>query len=154
PSGSTRARRGAVAPPRPEPGPPKQAIVSARSSPHSQERRTTMRHIVVGIVLAVAIALTWLPAQAQTWTVPTEAQRCPSKWGAGDEGGSGNHMKPASVLRATQLIKTGEVIEIAHVLNDKMPINPARTYNVTTKRTFMNDFSNRRGSNEELVVSE
>jgi kynurenine formamidase len=99
-------------------------------------------------------ALTGAPAQAQTWTVPTEAQRCPSKWGAGDERGSGNHMKPASVLRATQLIKTGEVIEIAHVLNDKMAINPTRRFDVTIKRTFMNDFSNRRGSNEEVVVSE
>jgi kynurenine formamidase len=113
-----------------------------------------MRHSVVGIVLATATALMCVPAQAQTWTVPTEAQRCPSKWGAGDERGSGNHMKPASVLRAVQLIKTGEVIEIAHVLNDKMVINPGRKFDVTVKRTFMNDFSNRRGSNEELVVSE
>jgi len=113
-----------------------------------------MRHSVVGIVFAVATALMWLPAQAQTWTVPTEAQRCPSKWGAGDERGSGNHMKPASVLRATQLIKTGEVIEIAHVLSDKMVINPGRRFDVIVKRTFMNDFSNRRGSNEELVISE
>ena len=112
-----------------------------------------MRHIVVGIVFAATV-LMGAPAQAQTWTVPTEAQRCPSKWGAGDERGSGNHMKPASVLRATQLIKTGEVIEIAHVLNDKMVINPGRKFDVTVKRTFMNDFSNRRGSNEELVVSE
>ena len=113
-----------------------------------------MRHSVVGIVLAAATALMCGPAQAQTWTVPTEAQRCPSKWGAGDERGSGNHMKPATVLRATQLIKTGEVIEIGHVLNDKMAISGTRTYNVTPKRTFMNDFSNRRGSNEELVVAE
>ena len=113
-----------------------------------------MRHSVVGVVFAMATALMWLPAQAQTWTVPTEAQRCPSKWGAGDERGSGNHMKPASVLRATQLIKTGEVIEIAHVLNDKMVINPGRRFDVIVKRTFMNDFSNRRGSNEELVISE
>ena len=112
-----------------------------------------MRHSVVGIVFAATV-LMGAPAQAQTWTVPTEAQRCPSKWGAGDERGSGNHMKPASVLRATQLIKTGEVIEIAHVLNDKMVINPGRKFDVTVKRTFMNDFSNRRGSNEELVVSE
>ena len=29
-------------------------------------------------------------------------------------------MKPASVMRAKELIKTGEVIEIAHVMNDKM----------------------------------
>jgi kynurenine formamidase len=113
-----------------------------------------MRHSVVFVVLAAVTALTGAPAQAQTWTVPTEAQRCPSKWGAGDERGSGNHMKPASVLRATQLIKTGEVIEIAHVLNDKMAINPTRRFDVTIKRTFMNDFSNRRGSNEEVVVSE
>ena len=113
-----------------------------------------MRHSVVGIVLSATTALSSVPAQAQTWTVPAESQRCPSKWGAGDERGSGNHMKPASVLRAIQLIKTGEVIEIAHVLNDKMVINPGRKFDVTVKRTFMNDFSNRRGSNEELVVSE
>ena len=112
-----------------------------------------MRHSVVGIVFAATV-LMGAPAQAQTWTVPTEAQRCPSKWGAGDERGSGNHMKPASVLRATQLIKTGEVIEIAHVLNDKMVINPGRRFDIIVKRTFMNDFSNRRGSNEELVISE
>jgi len=113
-----------------------------------------MRHSVVGIVLSATTALSSVPAQAQTWTVPAESQRCPSKWGAGDERGSGNHMKPASVLRAIQLIKTGEVIEIAHVLNDKMVINPGRKFDVTVKRTFMNDFSNRSGSNEELVVSE
>ena len=113
-----------------------------------------MRHTVVGMVLAAVTALTCAPALAQSWSVPPESQRCPSKWGAGDERGSGNHMKPASVLRATQLIKTGEVIEIAHVLNDKMPFFGTRRFDVHVKRTFMNDFSNRRGSNEELVVSE
>ena len=113
-----------------------------------------MRHTVVGMVLAAVSALTCAPAQAQSWTVPPESQRCPSKWGAGDERGSGNHMKPASVMRATQLVKTGEVIEIAHVMNDKMPFFGTRRFDVHVKRTFMNDFSNRRGSNEELVVSE
>ena len=113
-----------------------------------------MRHTVVGMVLAAVTALTCAPALAQSWSVPPESQRCPSKWGAGDERGSGNHMKPATVLRATQLIKTGEVIEIAHVLNDKMPFFGTRRFDVHVKRTFMNDFSNRRGSNEELVVSE
>jgi len=113
-----------------------------------------MRQILLGVALALASSMVWSSAQAQTWTVPTEAQRCPSKWGAGDERGSANHMKPASVLRATQLIKTGEVIEIAHVLNDKMPFFGTRRFDVHVKRTFMNDFSNRRGSNEEVVISE
>lgn len=113
-----------------------------------------MRHTVVGMVLAAVSALTCAPAQAQSWTVPPESQRCPSKWGAGDERGSGNHMKPASVMRAAQLIKTGEVIEIAHVLNDKMPFFGTRRFDVHVKRTFLNDFSNRRGSNEEVVISE
>ena len=35
-------------------------------------------------------------------------------------------MKPESVLKATRLVKTGEVIEIAHVLNDKMAISATR----------------------------
>jgi len=103
---------------------------------------------------AVAAALVCSAAQAQTWTVPAESARCPSKWGAADERGSGNHMKPASVLRATHLIKSGEVIEIAHPLNDKMAFFGTRRFDVHTKRTFMNQFSNMRGSNEEIVISE
>jgi kynurenine formamidase len=106
------------------------------------------------MVLAAVTALTCAPALAQSWSVPPESQRCPSTWGAGDERGSGNHMKPATVLRATQLIKTGEVIEIAHVLNDKMPFFGTRRFDVHVKRSFVNDFSNRRGSNDEIVISE
>jgi len=93
-------------------------------------------------------------AAAQTWKPAPEGQRCPSKWGAGDERGSGNHMKPESVMRATRLIKSGEVIEIGHVLGASMPFFGTRRFDVHTKRTFMNPQSNRRGSNEELVVSE
>lgn len=106
------------------------------------------------LVLTLALLAVATITHAQTWKVPAESQRCPSKWGAGDERGSGNHMKPASVMRAKELIKTGEVIEIAHVLNAQMPLPATRQYNVHVKRTFMNEFSNRRGSNEELVVSE
>ena len=91
---------------------------------------------------------------AQTWKVPPEAQRCPSKWGKADERGSANHMNAKSVLRAKELIRTGEVIELAHVLNERMPFFGTRRFDVHAKRTFMNDFSNRRGSNEEIVISE
>src|SRR6266850_2401349 len=113
-----------------------------------------MRRIVIGLAVIAALGLSTAAAQGPSWRPPSESQRCPSKWGAGDERGSANHMKPESVLKATRLIKTGEVIEIAHVLNDKMPFAGTRRFDVHTKRTFMNQPSNRRGSNEELVVSE
>jgi kynurenine formamidase len=63
-------------------------------------------------------------------------------------------MKPESVLRATRLITTGEVIELGHVLSASMPLVGTRRFDVHTKRTFMNLPSNRRGSNEELVITE
>jgi kynurenine formamidase len=93
-------------------------------------------------------------AHAQSWKVPTAAERCPSKWGADDTRGSANHMKPESVLKAARLITTGEVIELGQVLSGAMPFFGTRRFDVHTKRTLMNDGSNRRGSNEELVVGE
>ncbi len=113
-----------------------------------------MRHIASGIALTLALGTATAVAQAQTWKPPADSQRCPSKWGAGDERGSANHMKPASVLKAKQLIQTGEVIELGHVLNQSMPYFGTRRFDVHTKRTYMNPESNRRGSNEEIVVSE
>ena len=113
-----------------------------------------MRSITLGIALALMLGLVGSAAHAQTWKPPAESQRCPSKWGANDERGSGNHMTPANVLRAAQLIKTGEHIELAHVLAPDMPFFGTRRFDVHTKRTFMNQPSNRRGSNEELLVSE
>jgi kynurenine formamidase len=108
------------------------------------------------VILAsiAAVILLCSPARAQTWTVPSQAERCPSKWGVGDERGSANHMKPEAVLRAVRLIKTGEVIEIGQVLSASMPFFGTRRFDVHTKRTVMNDGSNHRGSNEELVVAE
>jgi len=106
------------------------------------------------ISFALTIACGPAFAQTPTWSPPAEKDRCPSKWGAGDERGSGNHIKPASVMKAVQLIKTGEVIELAHVLNDKIPLFGTRRFDVHIKRTFPNPQSNHRGSNEELVVSE
>ena len=106
--------------------------------------------LIIGVITAFAISA----SHAQTWKPPAENQRCPSKWGAGDERGSANHMKPASVLKATKLIRSGEVIELNHVLNASMPFFGTRRFDVHTKRTFMNEPSNRRGSNEELLVSE
>jgi len=104
-------------------------------------------------VTAVMLAVHGV-AHAQSWQPPADNQRCPSKWGAGDQRGSGNHMKPETVLRAARLIRTGEVFELGHVLSASMPFFGTRRFDLHTKRTTMNPQANRRGSNEEIVVSE
>jgi kynurenine formamidase len=108
--------------------------------------------LVTAVVLM--FGLPSAPLQAQSWQPPVDSQRCPSKWGAGDERGSGNHMKPDAVLRAARLIRTGQVFELGHVLSPSMPFFGTRRFDVHTKRTFMNAPSNRRGSNEEVVIGE
>ena len=102
---------------------------------------------------AVLLALPLFVA-AQSWKVPAEGQRCPSKWGAGDERGSMNLQKPAAVMNAARLIKSGEIIELAHVLGPQMAFFGTRRFDVHAKRTVMNQFSNMRGSNEEIVFTE
>jgi kynurenine formamidase len=99
------------------------------------------------------LALVAIPLAAQ-WRPPAESARVPSKWGAGDQRGSANHMKPATVLRALKLVQTGEVFELGRVLNASIPLSTTRRFDLHTKRTFFNPGANRRGSNEELVVSE
>ena len=113
-----------------------------------------MRKHSIVLALGTAFGLASVVAQAQTWTVPAPSVRCPSKWGAADERGSANHQNAKAVLVAKNLIQSGEVIEMAHPLNAQMPFFGPRRFDVHTKRTFMNDFSNRRGSNEEMVLSE
>ena len=107
----------------------------------------------VTLTLTLALGLACADhAVAQTWQPPTDAQRCPSKWGRDDQRGSGNHMKPETVLRAARLIRTGEVFELGQVLSDAMPLFGGRRFEIVTKRTRKDPGTNRRGSNEELVV--
>jgi len=113
-----------------------------------------MRRIVIGLAVITALGLSTAAAQGPSWRPPSESQRCPSKWGAGDERGAANHMKPDSVLKAVKLVRTGEVLELGHVLSPTMPMSATRQFNIHTKRTFMNPQSNRRGSNEEVLLSE
>jgi kynurenine formamidase len=117
-------------------------------------REDPMRASTFGIALTLVLGLSTALAHAQSWRPPVDIQRCPSKWGAGDERGAGNHMKPETVLRAVKLIKTGETIELGQELSADMPLNPTRQFSVHTKRTVMNKPSNRRGSNEEVLTSE
>lgn len=106
------------------------------------------------LTLAVFAAVITAPAGAQTWAPPPPSVRCPSRWGASDERGAANHMKPATVLRATRLIKTGEIIELGHVLSQDMPAFGTRRFDIHLKRTDGPLGPNKRYSNEELVVAE
>ena len=117
------------------------------------------RRSALPLVLSAAMAPSILLcsgsiAAAQTWQPPAETARCPSKWGAADQRGSMNHMKPETVLRASRLIRTGEVVELGRVLSPSMPMFGTRRFELLTKRTVMNPESNRRGSNEEIVYTE
>jgi len=95
-------------------------------------------------IMLSAILLVAAPAAGQSWTPPAENQRCPSKWGAGDERGSGNLMKPEQVLKATKLIRSGEVIELGQVLDpEKIPFFPGRQLSMLTKRSYVLKLSNR-----------
>src|SRR5215470_10686135 len=117
-----------------------------------RRREASMRFVIIMTIGAV-LSLGNI-ANAQSWQPPSDSQRCPSKWGAGDQRGSGNHMSRETVLRASKLIRTGEVFELGHVLNDSMPLSAGRRFEVLTKRTRNDPGSNHRGSNEELIVAE
>jgi kynurenine formamidase len=100
-------------------------------------------------------AQTQPPSQSQSWQMPPDTQRCPSRWGAEDQRGSGNWMKPETVLRAAKLIRTGEVFELGAVLSPDQKeafINAGRQFNIYTKPSV--PASNARQIQEELVVSE
>ena len=112
--------------------------------------RTT---IIVGVSVTFIAALLVPPVHAQSWSPPSDDERCPSKWGAGDERGAANHMGRDTVLRAAGLIRIGNVIELAHVLSSSIPLGD-RHFDLYMKPIRMNPGSNRRGSNEELVVAE
>jgi kynurenine formamidase len=114
-----------------------------------------MQPIMTLAAITLSLALAAVAASAQTWQMPPESQRCPSKWGADDQRGSGNMMKPDVVVRAARLIKTGEVFELAAVLSPdprEAFINAGRVFNVYTKPSP--PVPNGRQVNEELVVTE
>jgi kynurenine formamidase len=114
-----------------------------------------MRTIIVTIAAAATIAAAPAPGRAQSWQMPPDNARCPSKWGADDQRGSGNLMKPATVLRAAKLIRTGEVFELGAVLSPNPKeafINTGRVFNIYTKPSP--PLPNARQVNEELVVTE
>lgn len=111
--------------------------------------------LVALVMMAAVLLINSVPLHAQAWQMPPDDQRCPSKWGAGDQRGSGNMMKPETVLRAAKLIKSGEVFELGAVLSPDPKeafINGGRVFNIYTKPSL--PAPNARQENEELVVTE
>jgi hypothetical protein len=84
--------------------------------PVTTKGRNAMRSLAIVTVVGLCALAT--DAIAQSWQPPSPNERCPSKWGAADERGSGNHMKPANVLRAAQLMSRpasyGSSADVAH----------------------------------------
>lgn len=113
-----------------------------------------MGRATIAVIAALAGWTVGGIAAAQDWQPPTAAQRCPSKWGPGDERGAANLMTPDVVLRAARLITKGEVIEMAYPLHAGMPFYGDRVYSLQLKRTNWPPGSNNRGSNEEMVTTE
>jgi len=113
-----------------------------------------MKPSMLGTMLATLLLTGSAIAQTPSWLPPADSARCPSKWGAGDERGAANHMKPQTVLNAAKLIKTGEVIELSYPLNAQMPLAAGRVYDMQVKRTAVSDLANKRNGNEELIIAE
>ena len=116
--------------------------------------RTRACFVGVSCLIVAAFAVPAPAVHAQSWSPPPRDERCPSKWGAGDELGAANHMGPATVLRAARLIRTGNVIELGRVLSSDMPLGGTRHFDLYMKPTRMSPESNTRGSNEEIVIAE
>jgi hypothetical protein len=109
--------------------------------------------IAVLLALAFGLGVSALHAQVAQWQMPPDSQRCPSKWGAGDQLGSGNRMNPETVLRAAKLIRTGEVFQLGFVLSADMPLIGTRRFDLHMKRSTMTKPGSR-GENEEIVITE
>ena len=104
------------------------------------------------MVLAIAVAFGFESAtlHAQSWQMPPDDQRCPSKWGTNDQRGSGNWMKPETVLRATKLIRTGEVFELGGLISSNPKESLADVYVVYPIHTNTPSHN----STRELMVAE
>ncbi len=76
------------------------------------------RIIKAGIAIAIATTVTATQADA--------ACEYSKRWGKGDEIGSANHVTPTSVLKASQLIKTGKTYSLGITIDSSTPAFPPR----------------------------
>src|ERR1700687_6244192 len=108
---------------------------------------------VRAMICALTFGFASAALRAQSWEVPADAQRCPSKWGVKDEVGSGNLMKPEMALKAAKLIHEGEVFTLGFHLSAALPLIGSRRFDMHMKRSTATD-PGTRGENEEIVITE
>jgi len=107
------------------------------------------------LLASMLIVLASNQSFAETWEMPPESERCPSSWGPGDQRGSANRMNSTSIVKALQLVKTGEMFELGEVLStdpNESYINRGRVFNIYTKQSI--PVAGKRVSSEELVIAE
>src|SRR5882762_3527225 len=105
------------------------------------------------LTVAVVLVLGGAALPAQSWQMPSDAERCPSKWGPKDQLGSGNLMNPEMALRAAKLIRTGEVFQLSFDLSADLPLIGSRRFDLHMKRGTATA-PGTRGENEEIVITE
>lgn len=115
-----------------------------------------MRHSFAAFAFASLCAVCSIHVSAQeVYQMPPDSQRCPSKWGPNDQKGAANMMSPALVLRATQLIKKGEVFDLGELLSTdpkEMFLVDGRQFSMYTRNWPV--IPGKRQVNEELVITE
>jgi kynurenine formamidase len=114
-------------------------------------RKATVWSLVLSAALVMVVSSSLL---AQEWQPLPPEKRCPSAWGANDERGAANHMKPETVLKAIRLVKDGKVYELGRVLESDMPTFGTRRFGIHTARSSGPTGVNQIRGNEELVVTE
>ena len=116
-----------------------------------------MSHKAILWSLVVCISLVLLGslnAFGQQWKPLPPEKRCPSPWGAHDERGAANHMKPETVLKGLRLVKEGKMYELGRVLEPAMPTFGTRRFGIHTARSSGPTGINQLRGNEELVATE
>ncbi len=105
--------------------------------------------------VAALLALSVASAAAQGWQMPPEIERCPSKWGADDQRGTANMMKPETASRPPSSSRPARCSSPAPSCRPTRRdsfINAGRQFNIYTK--VSPPIPNARQIQEELVVTE
>jgi hypothetical protein len=109
--------------------------------------------VIRAMAFACVLGMGSAALSAQSWQMPSDRERCPSPWGAADQLGSGNLMKPEMALRAAKLIHTGEVFQLGFDLSADLPLIGSRRFDLHMKRGTATA-PGTRGENEEIVITE